>query len=85
MALSDEQRTEVLDLADLQTRRHMDALFERTLPRVIEASLSAHNNDCRAHGGVAKRVDKLRWLLAGVVLGSAVAGGGLLARLFGLV
>jgi len=85
MALSDEQRVEVNDLAELTTRRHMAALFERTLPRIISASLSAHNHDCRAHGGVAKRVDKLRWLLIGVIAGSGVAGGGLLAKLCGLV
>ena len=90
MALSDEQRTEVQDIADLKCRIHMKELFERSLPRIIEAAFSAHNEDIGAHAAqiathaaacpLARKFDRVLWLIIGLAFGSGVAGGSVLVR-----
>lgn len=76
MALSDDQRQEVENLAELGVRRYFDHYLEHILPKQFEL----HNCDCRAHGGIVKRVIKWKWLLIGLAVGSG-AGGSLLIRL----
>ena len=94
MGLSDEQRVEVNDLAELVVRQHMNELFERSIPRIIRASFTAHSNDSKAHANqlaqhictcpVAKKLDRLMWLLMGIAFGAGVLSGDFL-RMLGLL
>jgi len=73
----------------------MNELFERALPRIIQAAFTAHSKDAEAHKlqfiqhvatcPVARKVDRLMWLLLGLAFGSGVAGGSILFRVFGIV
>lgn len=90
MGLSEEQRKEVNDLAELACRRHMNELFERSLPRVIQAAFTAHRNDNKAHTEqmaqhimscpVARKVDRLFWLAIGIAFGAGFLSGGSLLK-----
>ncbi len=85
MGLSEEQRDEAKDLADLKCRIHMDELFERSLPRIIEAAFSAHNSDVEAHKPqlashaancpLARKFDRVLYILVGLALGVGGVGG----------
>lgn len=84
MGLSEDQRTEVADLAELACRRHMNELFERGLPRIIQAAFTAHNKDGKAHAiqlaqhiltcPIAKKVDRITWLFIGLAFGAGLLG-----------
>ena len=87
--MNDHDLKEVDAHAEIVMHRYMDHLYEKALPKIIAAVLTAHDNDCRAHGAVAKRVDRLRFIVIGLVIGVGIGGsvgaGEALAKLlFGL-
>lgn len=89
MGLSDDQRTEVETIAELQVRRQMNELFESALPRIVQAAFSAHNSDVEAHKAqIETATNRWKTLAYGVLIGVAVLGGsegvGWLAKVLGL-
>lgn len=92
MGLSEEQRREAHDVAELVCRQHMNELFERSLPRMIQAAFTAHRNDGKAHADqmaqhvlscpIGRKVDRFLWIAVGIAFGAGVlSGGGLLELL----
>lgn len=79
--LTDHQRQEVDERIEFYFHHYLVEIFPGQQARILEG----HNNDCRAHGKVAKRVDRLRTFLIGLAIGSGIAGGGLIARFFNLL
>jgi hypothetical protein len=77
MPLTEDQRKEVDDRAELQIHRYMEHLYEQHIPRIISAALNAHNSDVDAHKGALKRSERLIWIL----MGASAAGGAGLAKL----
>ena len=84
MALKDEEHQEVKEIAELTVHRYMNHLFDTTLPRIITAALSAHNNDIRAHGGIVARFSRLQWVMVGLAAGAGGGAGVGLMKLLGL-
>lgn len=74
--LTDQQRQEVDERIEFYFNRYLLEIF----PQQQATILDGHNNDCRAHCGVTKKVDRLRTLLIGVAAGAAAVGGGTLAK-----
>jgi len=77
MSLSQEDCRTVEVKAELVVRRYMEHLFEVTLPRIIVAAISAHDDNVRAHGGIVK----FRWLLVGFAAAGGLGTGLGLAKL----
>lgn len=68
MSLSELERKETQEVAELEVRRYFDHYLENVYP----TQLAAHNNDATAHGGVSGKVNKIMWVAAG----AAAIGGG---------
>ena len=81
MGLSDDQRAEVSDLSELAVRRYFDHFLEEVLPRFF----TSHDSDCEAHNGVAKKLERFKWLLVGLSFGVGVGGGIGLTKLVSLL
>lgn len=81
MGLTDDQRQEVNDLSELAVRRYFDHFLEEVLP----CFFGSHNSDCKAHGGVVKRLERFKWLLIGLSFGAGVGSGVASAKLFALL
>jgi hypothetical protein len=71
MPLSEIQREEVGDVAELEVRRYFDHYLGNVFPGQVQQMVKAHDLDEASHGGVAKKVSRCLWLL----LGAGVAGG----------
>lgn len=65
------------DIAELEIRRYLDSLMADTLPKMVEASIRAHNFDPEAHGRVERRFNRILW----IAIGLAASGGGLMGSL----
>lgn len=81
MGLSDDQRQEVDDISELAVRKYFDYFLGEVLPRFFDS----HNSDCKAHGGVAKKLDRFKWLLAGLSFGAGAGSGVGIAKLIALL
>lgn len=85
MSLSDEQRREVENIADLRVQRAMVELLDASMPRIIQAAFSAHNVDVRAHDKkfeqyplmcpTGREFRRWKWLLIGLSIGAALSAG----------
>lgn len=69
MSLTENERTETQQIAELEVRRYFDHYLENVFP----TQMAAHNNDSTAHSGVVGQVSKIKWIAAG----AAAVGGGL--------
>lgn len=78
--LSGQQRQEVDERIEIFFSHYLLETFPEQVTRILEG----HNNDCRAHGEVAKKVDRLRFILIGLAVGSGFLGGSALGKLFSL-
>lgn len=84
--LTAEQRCDAQKIAELEVRRYMDVLFERTLPRTIRSAVKAHDADVEAHCVLFKRQwSTLRLVLVAFAAGAGLAGAGGVAKLFGVL
>lgn len=81
--MNDDDRKQTEQLAELAVRRYFDHYLQNVLPVEMKegrahthAQIAAHNQSPEAHGGVQDKVQKARWMAAGVIalasfLGSA--------------
>jgi len=76
--LSKQDMEAVDDRVELGVRRYFDHYLENVWP----VQMQAHNDDCTAHGGVAKKLLKLKWYIIGAVMAGG-GGGAALAKLLG--
>lgn len=85
MSLSDSERAESEDIAELKVRRYFDNYLQNVFPAQVKQMLLEHNNDPEAHDGVAKKVSRAQWLITGAMtvmgLGTGAALKGLLSKL----
>ncbi len=81
MGLSDDQRNEVGDISELAVRRYFDHFLAEVLPQFF----ASHDSDCGAHNGVAKKLERFKWLLVGLSFGVGVGGGIGLTKLVSLL
>jgi len=72
MALTDEDRREIGDIAELRIRQYFDQYLERVLPKTGERAVETHNLSVQSHGQIQMRFNRLVWILIGA---SAVGGG----------
>jgi len=87
-ALTDTQRREVEQIAELAVRRYFDHYLENVFPRQvkrlerdIDMKIQAHDDSPMAHGRVERIVNRTMWLFLGIAVASG-AGGAELVRLF---
>ena len=84
--LTTQQRCDAQKIAELEVRRYMDDLYERTLPRVIGAAIAAHDSNVEAHKVLFKRQwSTLKLTLVAFAAGAGLLGVGGLARLLGML
>lgn len=85
MSLTENERSETEDIAELKVRRYFDNYLENVFPAQVKQMLQEHNNDPEAHDGVAKKVSRAQWLITGASLvmgvGTGAALKGLLAKI----
>lgn len=81
MSLSDDQRRDVDDRIEL----FFGHFLQHTLPEVLERAFDGHNNNCTAHGGVAKKFDRFKWALIGAAAVGGLGGGVGLSKLLALI
>jgi hypothetical protein len=85
MALTAKDITRIDERVELGVRRYFDKYLEDVFPEQLRALLDAHDQSCLAHGGVAKRLDRLRFLAMGFAAAGGFGGGLGLAKLVHLV
>lgn len=79
MALSEQERQQIIDMADLAVRRYFDHYLQNVYPEQAKSlrhhahiTVEKHDGDREAHGGVEKKFNRAKWMIAGIVaLGSA--------------
>ncbi len=71
MSLSDSERMESKDIAELEVRRYFDAYLQDVFPAQVKMYIDGHNTSPDAHDGVAKAFSRARWIITGA---AAVAG-----------
>jgi len=77
MPLTDRDLERVDERAELQVRRYFDHYLQEVFPH----QMAAHNADDGAHGSVAKKLTKLKWLLIGLALAGGAGSGAAFAKL----
>lgn len=84
MALTERERDEVKELAELEVRRYFDNYLENVFPKQVSQIVQLHNLNPKAHGGVERKVSKAIWLITGAsALGGGAAAG--VAKLLALM
>jgi dienelactone hydrolase len=82
VGLTEDQRRECGDVAELKVRRYMDELFERVLPKILKA----HDDDVNAHYELFKQhTSKLKLIFVGFCAGGGVLGLQALLKLVGVL
>lgn len=78
MGLSQNQKSEVETIAELQVRRYFDQYLTEVFPKQVATLIRAHDTSVFAHGGVARRFSRAKYLLMGFcAAGGLGAGAGL--------
>lgn len=72
MSLSNADRKDIQETAELEVRRYFDHYLENVFPVQVKTMIQQHNLSPKAHGGVERRLNKVLWTIAGIGL----AGGG---------
>lgn len=67
-------------IAELRVRKYFDYHMKEILPKILKSTISAHNTDPAAHESVARRVNRMTWMLMGALLVGG-AGGATATRL----
>lgn len=85
MPLTEMERDEAKDIAELKVRQYFDSYLRDVFPTQVKQMLQEHNNDPEAHDGVAKKVSRAQWLITGAMtvmgLGTGAALKGLLSKI----
>lgn len=74
-----ENRVE--EIAELQVRRYFDRFLADTLPKVVKA----HDSDAEAHGGIRRKVDRMRMVMLFVIGAGGFFSGTLAESLLNLL
>lgn len=86
MPLTPDQRCEAQKIAELEVRRYMDDLFDRTLPRLIRDTVVAHDESIEAHEALFKQqAARLKLAIAAFAAGAGLFGAGTAAQFFGVL
>ena len=90
-ALTNAQRQQVEDVAELTTRRYFDHYLKNVWPQQAEElerqcqhRLQHHDGSAEAHGGVERKLNRLIWMGIGIALASGAGGAGIARVLMGL-
>jgi len=82
--LNSNQRREVEQLAELQTRRYFDHYLQEVFPQQQKAlrehthlMIEKHDASDTAHGRIEQRFNRVVWIAAGVGLAAGASGVGL--------
>lgn len=81
MALTERERDEVKELAELEVRRYFDTYLKDVFPTQVGQIVRLHNLSPAAHGGVERKVNRAIWLITG----ASALGGGLSAGVMKLI
>lgn len=78
-----EDKQEVNDRVKLGVESYFNHYLTEVQPKILDRWLSAHDHNCKAHGAVAKRLDRYRWWLigAGATFGAILTGLKLIAAI----
>lgn len=81
MSLSVADREEIQVRIQLAIEQYFNHYLTEVLPETLDRALTAHDQNCGAHGGVAKKVERYRWWILGAAFGVGLIG----AKLFGFL
>jgi hypothetical protein len=81
MGLSDEQQSQVAQIAELETRRYFDTYLNEVFPQQVKAirehthlMIEKHDGDRKAHGSAERKINRVLWGVAGIVTLGSLAG-----------
>lgn len=85
--MTTDQQT-ITNLAKLVVHEYFDHYLNEVWPKnearlvsAMQTAITTHNQDVRAHAGVARRFDRFFWVLIGVSMSSGIGIGTLITAL----
>lgn len=85
MALDADDLAQIDTRVELGVRRYFDHYLEKVFPVQVRQVLDSHDKSTEAHGGVAKKFDRFRYLLTGFAAAGGFGAGAAATKLASLL